>query len=59
MLDIKQCKGCFEIKRNENFEVVKTGEEFVPQLVMGEVKYQLKSFFDVLCTDCIARIELK
>ena len=59
MLDVKQCKSCFEIKQSENFEVVKTGEEFVPELVGGEIKYKLKSFFDVLCSECIGRIELK
>lgn len=59
MLDVKQCKSCFEIQPSENFEVVKTGEEFVQVVDRGFLKWQLQTFNDVLCKECIARIELK
>lgn len=62
MISIKQCGGCFEIKPENNFELVKTGEEFVFDMGRNEqgqlLGWRLQSFHDLLCKECISRIEL-
>lgn len=61
MLNIRQCKNCWEIKDVNEFQQVIINEDFCNRNETdedGNVKWFLGSFYDILCKDCISRIQL-
>ena len=58
MLDIRKCPGCWEIKKTDEFEPVKTGEDFIASMSKDGIVWRLQTFEELLCKDCISRMLL-